>query len=71
MTFFSAQTRWSNSEFIPFKLAVASFSILLGSYLHSFFEQYDMALWVIFAISYGWTLKLWLGKMKEDSGTNG
>jgi uncharacterized membrane protein len=65
MNFLKAKTSWSNAEFIPFKLCVASAYVLVGSYFHNFFRTYYVPVLVLFVIACAWTLMLWVKKMKS------
>jgi hypothetical protein len=64
MNFFTAKTTWSNAEFIPFKLCVASAYVLVGAYFHTFFRYHYVPVVVLFGVSTIWVLALWLKKMK-------
>jgi len=64
MNFFTRKTSWSNLEFIPFKLCVASFYIVVGAYFHNFIQDYYLPLLVVFGVTVVWTMYVWLGKMK-------
>ncbi|QLC67718.1 hypothetical protein LPB248_15820 [Flavobacterium sp. LPB0248] len=66
MNFFKIKTSWSNAEFIPIKLCMASIYILIGSYFHEFLENYYPVLIVIFAITVIWFVYQWLKKMKSE-----
>ncbi|MEN2490395.1 hypothetical protein AAYQ05_21505 [Flavobacterium sp. B11] len=66
MNFFKIKTSWSNAEFIPIKLCMASIYILIGSYFHEFFQNYYSVLIVIFAITVIWFVYQWLKKMKSE-----
>lgn len=65
MNFFKAKTTWSNAEFIPLKLCVASIYVIIGSYFHEFFSRYYIVWFVIFAITVIWAVYLWAKKMKS------
>ncbi|MFL9484291.1 hypothetical protein ACI6Q2_16035 [Chitinophagaceae bacterium LWZ2-11] len=65
MSFLNKKMSWSNAEFIPFKLCIASIYIIVGSYFHDFFSNYYMPLFILFAVATGWTIYLWLRKMKS------
>lgn len=67
MNFFKIKTSWSNAEFIPFKLCIASIYILVGTYFHHFFWEYYIPVLVVFGITAVWTLSLWLNKMRMES----
>ncbi len=71
MNFFRAKTCWSNMEFIPFKLCVASFYIIVGAYFHDVVRHYYIPLFIVFGITVLWTLYLWIGKMKKANGKSG
>ena len=64
MNFFKINTNWSNAEFIPFKVCIASAYILFGAYFHSFLCTYYVPVLVVFGITVIWTVYLWLKKMK-------
>ena len=66
MNFLQIKTSWSNAEFIPFKLCIASAYIIIGSYFHNFFQEYYLAVLIIFGITVLWTLSLWIKKMKVE-----
>ena len=70
MNFFRTRTSWSNSEFIPFKLCVASFYIIAGAYFHDVIRHYYIPLFIVFGITMLWTLYLWIGKMKQANAKN-
>ncbi len=65
MNYFKIKTSWSNIEFIPLKLCIASFYILAGTHFHSFFKKYYIPLLILFIITVIWTMILWLQKMKS------
>lgn len=65
MKFFSAKTSWSNAEFIPLKLCVASIYVIVGSYFHDTIRHYYIPLFVIFGITVIWAVYLWIKKMKN------
>ncbi|WP_460693788.1 hypothetical protein [Mucilaginibacter puniceus] len=65
MNFFKIKTAWSNAEFIPLKLCVASAYVLIGSYFHAFIKQYTIPIIIVFIVTCVWCLYLWLGKMKK------
>jgi hypothetical protein len=70
MKFLQIKTSWSNAEFIPFKLCIASAYIIIGSYFHDFFQEYYLPVLIVFVITVLWTLSLWLKKMKNNKNTN-
>ncbi|MFB6454907.1 hypothetical protein ACE38W_06515 [Chitinophaga sp. Hz27] len=65
MSFFNKKTTWTNAEFIPFKLCIASIYVIVGAYFHEFFSRYYFLWFFIFGISVVWTVGLWLQKMKK------
>ena len=67
MNLFKRTTSWSNAEFIPLKLCVASFYVTVGAYFHNFFSDFYVTLFVVFGVTVVWTLYLWLAKMKAGS----
>lgn len=64
MNFFKIKTSWSNAEFIPIKLCMASVYIFIGSYFHEFFQNYYTLLLIVFGITVIWFVYQWLKKMK-------
>lgn len=66
MNFFKIKTSWSNAEFIPIKLCMASIYILVGSYFHDFFKDYYTPLLILFGITVIWFVFSWLKKMKAS-----
>jgi hypothetical protein len=64
MNFFKIKMSWSNAEFIPLKLCVAAAYLVIGSYFHSFFQNYYLPILIIFGITVIWTMSLWITKMK-------
>ena len=67
MNFFKAKTTWSNAEFIPLKLCIASIYIVIGSYFHDFFSKYYTALFILFGITVIWSVYLWIKKWKRPA----
>jgi len=65
MNFFKIKTSWSNAEFIPLKLCVASAYVLAGAYFHSFFRHFYLPVLVLFGITSIWSVYLWASKMKN------
>ncbi|MDR3706124.1 MAG: hypothetical protein P4L28_09485 [Paludibacteraceae bacterium] len=66
MNFFKIKTSWSNAEFIPLKLCIATAYILVGAYFHHFFKQYYVPVILVFVITVIWSVYLWLTKMKKE-----
>ncbi|WP_143309109.1 hypothetical protein [Chitinophaga vietnamensis] len=64
MSFLKTKTTWSNAEFIPFKLCIASLYIIVGAYFHEFFSRYYIPLAILFVIATVWTIYLWAKKPK-------
>ena len=64
MNFFRTKTTWSNAEFIPLKLCIATAYILVGAHFHAFFLNYYAVVLVVFVITVIWSIYLWLTKMK-------
>jgi hypothetical protein len=65
MNIFNIKTSWSNAEFIPFKLSVATAYLLIGTYFHRFFRAYYIPVLILFGITAIWSVYLWLNKMKN------
>jgi hypothetical protein len=55
---------WTNAEFIPFKLCIASAYILVGAHFSNFIHKHHLIFLAIFAITVILTLFLWATKMK-------
>lgn len=70
MNFFSRKTTWSNAEFIPLKLCIASFYIVAGAYFYSFVQRYYWLFIAVFAVCVIWTVYLWLVKMRKENKKN-
>jgi len=70
MNFFKIKTTWTNAEFIPLKLSVASAYISIGTYFHNFFSNYYIAFFIVFVITVVWSVYLWLTKMKKENKNN-
>ncbi|WP_347065448.1 hypothetical protein [Flavobacterium sp. WV_118_3] len=71
MNFFNRKTTWTNAEFIPLKLCIASAYVIIGTCFHSFFEKYYMLLFILFGITVIWCIRLWLRKMKQENPSGG
>ena len=67
MNFFKIKTSWSNAEFIPLKLCIATAYILIGTYFHNFFREYYVAVVAVFLVTVIWSVYQWLKKMKETN----
>ncbi|MFZ4456697.1 MAG: hypothetical protein ACOYOT_10790 [Bacteroidales bacterium] len=65
MNFFKMKTSWSNAEFIPLKLCIASIYLVIGAYFHEFISNYYTPIFIIFVVTVVWTLYLWISKMKQ------
>ena len=48
MNFFKIKTGWSNAEFIPLKLCIATAYILIGAYFHNFFRDHYVAVLIAY-----------------------
>ncbi len=67
MKLFKLKTTWTNAEFIPLKLCIASFYILVGAYFRHFVSQYRWLFVALFAITVIWTVYLWSTKTKKEN----
>ncbi len=65
MSFLKTKTSWSNAEFIPFKLCIASIYIIAGAYFRDVIQHYYVPLFVLFGITVVWTVYLWVKKMRN------
>lgn len=66
MNFFKMKTSWSNAEFIPLKLCIASIYLVIGAYFHEFVGNYYGILLTIFGVTAVWAVYLWISKMKRE-----
>lgn len=66
MNFFEIKTCWSNAELVVFKLSIFSISIVIGSFFHSYIEDFYVPLFIIFLFTTILTIYLWLTKMKDS-----
>ena len=66
MNFFSIKTTWTNAEFIPLKLCIASAYLLVGAYFHNFFSKYYILIIILFVVTVIWAVYLWVSKMKIE-----
>jgi uncharacterized membrane protein len=66
MNFFKIKTSWSNAEFIPLKLCIATAYLLIGAYFHRFIRDYYIPVMIMFLITVIWSVYLWLDKMKNS-----
>ncbi len=64
MNFFKFKTRWSNAEFIVFKLCIASAYILIGAYFGTFVLRFYIPFLSLFIVTGFWAVTLYLKKMK-------
>jgi len=67
MNFFKMKTVWSNAEFIPLKLCIASIYLAMGTFFHEFLSDYYLPMLLIFVVTVIWSLYLWITKMKRDN----
>nr|WP_314864377.1 hypothetical protein [uncultured Flavobacterium sp.] len=65
--FFNLKTTWTNAEFIPLKLCIASAYILIGIYFVDFFKTYWQLVALIFFITVIASLSMWIKKMKQNN----
>jgi hypothetical protein len=67
MNFFKIKTSWSNLEFIPLKLCIASAYLLIGAYFHETILTFYIPILIIFLITVIWAVKLWISKMQSEN----
>lgn len=67
MGFFSKKTTWSNVEFIPLKLCIASAYVLIGAHFSTYVLQYKAIFIGIFAITVAISMYLWITKIKKQN----
>jgi len=65
--FFNLKTTWTNAEFIPLKLCIASAYILIGIYFVDFFKKYWQFVALIFIITVITSVAMWIKKMKQNN----
>ncbi len=65
--FFNLKTTWTNAEFIPLKLCIASAYILIGIYFVDFFKKYWQFVALIFIITVITSVSMWIKKMKQNN----
>ncbi|MEY4963187.1 MAG: hypothetical protein RLZZ323_506 [Bacteroidota bacterium] len=65
--FFNLKTTWTNAEFIPLKLCIASAYILIGIYFVDFFKKYWQFIALIFIITVITSVAMWIKKMKQNN----
>lgn len=51
MNLFKAKTTWTNAEFIPLKVCIATAYLLVGAYFHTFFARYYIPVLILFGIT--------------------
>jgi hypothetical protein len=67
MGFFRKKTTWSNLEFIPLKLCIASAYLIIGSFFPVFIQEYRWVFLAIFAVTVVISLNKWARKMKVEN----
>jgi len=65
MNFFQRKTTWTNTEFIPLKLAIASIYLLIGAYLSEYVMEYKLPLLLLFAATVILAVGMWIRKMQQ------
>ncbi|WP_310594697.1 hypothetical protein [Flavobacterium sp.] len=65
--FFNIKTTWTNAEFIPLKLCIASAYILIGIYFVDFFKEYWQFVALIFIITVIVSVTMWIKKMQQNN----
>jgi hypothetical protein len=66
MNFFRRNTTWTNAEFIPLKLCVASAYIIIGAYFADYVKQFFIPICIVFLVTVTWSMLLWIRKMKQE-----
>jgi hypothetical protein len=66
MNFLNQKMSWTNAEFIPLKLCIASAFVLIGAHFSNFIHKYHLIFLGLFVITVIWTLYLWINKMKSN-----
>ena len=65
MSFLNKKMSWTNAEFIPFKVSIASAYLYLGSTFSEFFLTYKGFILGLFAASLVYVMMLWVKKMRS------
>lgn len=65
MSFMNKKTIWTNAEFIPLKICIASIYLIIGAYFSNFVMQYKWFFIVLFLGSLGISMYKWISKMKQ------
>lgn len=67
MNFFQKKTTWTNYEFIPLKLAIATIYLVLGIFFHDELQGFVTPLLVLFAITVIVAVRMWWRKMNQEN----
>lgn len=67
MNFFEKKSTWTNLEFIPLKLCIASIYLLLGVWLADYVRHIQGFLFVLFFVCLTLSLHLWFKKMSKEN----
>ena len=67
MNFFTIKTTWTNLEFIPLKLCIASAYILIGIRFQYIFQEHIWSLIFLFGTTLIWSVFLWVYKMMHKN----
>jgi|688.fasta_scaffold916944_2 hypothetical protein len=67
MNFFTKKSTWTNWEFIPLKLAIASIYLMLGAMFWKEVKEYAGIIGIILGITLMISLYLWITKMKKEN----
>lgn len=67
MNFFTKKSTWTNWEFIPLKLSIASIYLMLGAMFWKEVKEYAGIIGIILGITLMISLYLWITKMKKEN----
>jgi len=55
---------WTNAEFIPLKLCIATAYLYLGTTFSDFLRNYKISILTLFTITWIFVMYLWIKKMR-------
>ncbi|WP_410219633.1 hypothetical protein [Pedobacter sp.] len=67
MNFFNRKTTWTNGEFIPLKLCIASAYILVGACFHDFVYRNRVIFILLFIVTVIFSVYSWIKKMSKEN----
>lgn len=67
MNFLNKKTTWTNWEFIPLKLCIASAYLLIGMYFYDYVKAYKWPLIALFGVTWVVSMSWWIKKMRNEN----